>query len=244
MNKKRKTLVIALGIVSVVLLTTGITFALFRYAKNGDSENTIKSGNITFLYDEQNREGNGISIEDALPMSDTDGKAQTNSFNFKILSNTAPSISLPYEITLRQKAGTDNIGNAVKVYLAKTTGYTAPVNTEQEVIVSKFSELDDETNNGYAEKILHVDQVPLGSSNYEQNYRLKMWLDDSVDYNSGDYAGKHFTVTVNVYSKSNLSFRANDITYAPKTNPETNTPYTTCSDMQCAIDDLYTIYGN
>ncbi len=244
MDKKRKLLVLSLTVFSLILIGSGLTLAFFSYVKNGSTDNTIKSGNITFLYDEENRQGNGISIEDAVPMSEADGKAQTNAFNFKIKSDTAATITLPYEITLRKKDGSDNLDSVIKVYLAKTTGYDATVESEEEVITSLFSELEDETNNGYSEKVLLVDQVPLNSSNYEQNYRLKMWLADDADYTGIDLFDKEFTLTVNVYSKSNLTIKARELKYVSATNEETDEPYTTCSDAQCAIDELYEIYGN
>ena len=244
MNEKRKTLVLTLTMLSLILIGSGITLAFFTYTRVGTTENTVKSGNITFLYDEENQEGNGITIEDATPISDTDGKAQTRAFNFKIKSTTAASITLPYEITLRQKEGTDDIGSFIKVYLAETTGYDATVASETELLTSLFSELEDEVNNGYNEKILLIDEVPLNSNNYEQNYRLKMWMADDVDYTNIDYIDKEFTVTVNVYSRSNLSFAASNLTYTSPINSETEQAYTTCTTAQCAIDELYEIYGN
>ena len=61
---------------------------------------------------------------------------------------------------------------------------------------------------------------------------------------SVDYIDKEFTVMVNVYSRSNLSFNASNLLYTSAVNPETEEVYTTCSTAQCAIDELYEIYGN
>ena len=130
LNDKQKILGI-FGILSLVLIAVGVSVAFFTYSKDGITENTIKSGSITFLYDEINQSGNSIGIEDALPISDTQGKAQTNYFNFKIVSNSSNTNTIPYEITLRQKQETDNIGNKVKVYVSKIDSYNSAVKTEE-----------------------------------------------------------------------------------------------------------------
>ena len=160
LNDKQKILGI-FGILSLVLIAVGVSVAFFTYSKDGVTENTIKSGSITFLYDEINQSGNSIGIIDALPISDTQGKASTNYFNFKIVSNSSTTNTIPYEITLRQKEGTDNIGDIVKVYLAKTTGYNATVESEQEAELSLFSELDPVVKNMAKDLIKVITQTNL-----------------------------------------------------------------------------------
>lgn len=210
MNRKTQGLILFLSALGLVLIAIGGSLALFSYTQNGTTDNTIKSGSLTFLYDEENREGNGITIEDALPISDALGKAQVKAFNFKITSSVSSTTEIPYTITLRQKQGTDNIGNIVKVYLAKTADYTTPVANEEEVVTSLFSSLTDVTHNGYSEKLLLSTKVPAGSSDYVQNYRLKMWVDSNTNYSQVEnettheleypYNNKTFTATVNVYA--------------------------------------------
>ena len=198
--KDKQKLLAVFGILGLVLLLTAGTYAFFSYSKSGSTENTIKSGSITFWYDEINQSGNSISIEDALPMSDEAGKQQTQAFNFKIQSTTSSTTTIPYEITLRQKQGTDNIGDIVKVYLSKTSALNATIASEEEVVLSLFSELSNVTKNGYSEKLLHTDIVPASDTPYTQFYRLKMWVDNSADFSDGTLNDKTFTVTVNVYA--------------------------------------------
>ena len=198
--KEIKKLLIVASIVLLFVITLGVTYAFFTYVKDGTTENTIKSGSITFLYDEINQSGNSIGIEDALPTSDTLGKQQTNYFNFKIVSTASTTTSIPYEITLRQKTGTDNIGDKIKVYLSKIDSYNSQVSNEDEVVTSMFSDLTTVTHNNYSEKLLHNDIVPASNTRYEQYYRLKMWLDASTNLSSANYSDKTFTVMVNVYS--------------------------------------------
>ena len=106
MNKKSTGLLLSiLGVISLVLITAGVTYAFFSYAKQGTTENVIKTGTITFLYDELEGVGNGIKITDAIPMTDEVGKALADAnqyFDFKVTSTVSGDGTIPYEVTLRQ----------------------------------------------------------------------------------------------------------------------------------------------
>ena len=208
--KEIKRLLIVASIVLLFVITLGVTYAFFTYVKDGTTENTIKSGSITFLYDEINQSGNSISIIDALPVTDEIGKEQVKSFNFRIVAHPSSSTSIPYELTLRKKTGSDNIDDIVKIYLAKTSSYDANISSEEELVTSIFSDLTTVSKNGYSEKTLFSTEVPAGNLSYEQNYRLKMWIDNDADYsgiinsNTGEieypYNNKTFIITVNAYA--------------------------------------------
>ena len=182
MKNRKKLMVLILSVVILFIITIGVTYAFFSYTMIGTKENTIQSGNIMFIYDEVDKNGNGIGIQDALPISDSEGKRQTNAFNFRIISTTNSLISIPYEITLRKKQGSDNIDDIVKVYLAKVTDETTQVANEEEIVTSIYDDLEDTTHNGYNEKILYSEMVPATNNEYNQGYRLKMWIDNSINY--------------------------------------------------------------
>ena len=97
MKKKKVVIFTVISVVALVIITLGVTYAFFNYLRQGTTENTISSGSINFIYDEVDKKGNGINLVDALPISDTEGKAQTNGFNFKIVSKAAETISIPYD---------------------------------------------------------------------------------------------------------------------------------------------------
>ena len=229
MKKKKVVIFTVISVVALVIITLGVTYAFFNYLRQGTTENTISSGSINFIYDEVDKKGNGINLVDALPISDTEGKAQTNGFNFKIVSKASDTISIPYEITLRKKLGSDNIDNIVKVYLAKTVDNNTTVANEEEVVTSLYSNLTDTTHNGYSEKVLYTSVVPANNNQYNQGYRLKMWIDENTDYSpvNGEYPyeNKTFTVMVNVYSNgktlTEVSKRANISTVALGNTPIT-----------------------
>ena len=213
-SKNKKFVFIAVVIIlSLFMIIVGVTVAFFNYMKTGSTENLITTGNITFYYDEVDKIGNGINITDALPMSDSDGKAQEKGFNFRIVSNTISDVSIPYTITLRRKTGTDNLGDVVKVYLAKTNGYNDSVSNEVEVVTSLYDALTTVTNNNFIEKKLYEDVVPTDTTNYNQYYRFKMWIDETADIDDNQHMDKTFTVMVNVYANGehNEAINLNDL---------------------------------
>ena len=198
--KKKQVLLTLLGVISLIVITVGVTYAFFNYAKEGTTDNTIKTGSITFLYTEVSGVGKGISLTEAYPVADSIGKVQVGEgkvFDFKVTSNISMNSSIGYQVTARKKTGSTLDDSAVKVYLTEVNG------TEQELLLSKYSELsqtDRVDANKYTEKVLYESRVPANTSNYEKNFRLRMWVSDDTDFSDGSMNDKTFTLTVNVYA--------------------------------------------
>ena len=210
MNKKKQTIIAIAGIIGLIAITFGATYAFISYAKQGTKQNTIRSGNIEFLYTEVDGIGAGISLEDAMPMTDPQGMAQmgTNGhgyFDFKITSSTALSTSIPYTVTARVKGDSTLDSSVVKVYLSDPNtnqpidGYTTTeAGTGNEVASAKyFSEPTNSTGktwlpqytgtsyaSNYTEKVLYSGLVPAGSNSpsYEKDFRLRIWIADDTDF--------------------------------------------------------------
>ena len=200
-NSKKKQIIITLiAIISLIVITVGVTYAFFNYAKEGATDNTIKTGSITFLYTEVSGVGKGISLTEAYPVADSIGKVQVGEgkvFDFKVTSNILMNSSIGYQVTARKKTGSTLANSAVKVYLTEVNG------TEQELLLSKYSELDqtDKVDSSkFDERILYEATVPANTSNYEKNFRLRMWVSDDTDFSDGSMNDKTFTLTVNVYA--------------------------------------------
>lgn len=238
-NKRKYIILTVIAMTTFVLITIGVSIAFFDYIKEGVTENSLDTGKITFIYEEINKMGNGIKIEDAIPTTDSEGKNDTKYFDFKIVSNTSPNVSIPYEITARSSG--DDIGNIVKLYLTEIDG-----SNENELTLDKYNNLNDVMHNGYNEKILYKSKVPTNQENYIKNFRLRMWIDNNTDYSevtipahcsdetiadkdictnnennwieeskSYPYNNKSFSVTINVYSngKSVLEEDNDEIRY-------------------------------
>ena len=199
-NKKKQIIITLVAIISLIVITAGVTYAFFNYTKEGTTDNTIKTGSITFLYTEVSGVGKGISLTEAYPVADSIGKVQVGEgkvFDFKVTSNISMNSSIGYQVTARKKTGSTLDDNAVKVYLTEVNG------TEQELLLSKYSELsqtDKVDISKYDERILYEATVPANTSNYEKNFRLRMWVDENTDFSDGSMNDKTFTLTVNVYA--------------------------------------------
>ena len=199
-NKKKQIIITLVAIISLIVITVGVTYAFFNYAKEGTTDNTIKTGSITFLYTEVSGVGKGISLTEAYPVADSIGKVQVGEgkvFDFKVTSNISMNSSIGYQVTARKKTGSTLANSAVKVYLTELNG------TEQGLLLSKYSELDqtDKVDSSkYDERILYEATVPANTSNYEKNFRLRMWVSDDTDFSDGSMNDKTFTLTVNVYA--------------------------------------------
>ena len=199
-NKKKQIIITLIAIISLIVITVGVTYAFFNYAKEGTTDNTIKTGSITFLYTEVSGVGKGISLTDAYPVADSIGKVQVGEgkvFDFKVTSTISMNSNIDYQVTARKKTDSTLDDDAVKVYLTEVNG------TEQELLLSKYSELSQTDRvdiNKYTEKVLYGDTVPANTSNYEKNFRLRMWVSDDTDFSDGSMNDKIFTLTVNVYA--------------------------------------------
>ncbi len=199
-NKKKQIIITLIAIISLIVITVGVTYAFFNYAKEGTTDNTIQTGSITFLYTEVSGVGKGISLTDAYPVADSIGKVQVGEgkvFDFKVTSNISMNSNIDYQVTARKKTGSTLYDNAVKVYLTEVNG------TEQELLLSKYSELDvsDKVDSSkFDERILYEATVPANTANYEKTFRLRMWVDENTDFSDGSMNDKTFTLTVNVYA--------------------------------------------
>ena len=199
-NKKKQIIITLIAIISLIVITVGVTYAFFNYAKEGTTDNVVKTGGITFLYTEVSGVGKGISLTEAYPVADSIGKVQVGEgkiFDFKVTSNIEMNSNISYQVTARKKTGSTLANSAVKVYLTEVNG------TEQELLLSKYSELDqtDKVDSSkFDERILYEATVPANTSNYEKNFRLRMWVSDDTDFSDGSMNDKTFTLTVNVYA--------------------------------------------
>ena len=211
-NKKKQIIITLIGIISLIVITVGVTYAFFNYAKEGTTDNVVKTGGITFLYTEVSGVGKGISLTDAYPVADSIGKVQVGEgkvFDFKVTSNISMNSNIGYQVTARKKTGSTLANSAVKVYLTEVNG------NEQELLLSKYSELDQTDkvdSNKFDERILYEGTVPANTANYERNFRLRMWVSDDTDFSDGSMNDKTFTLTVNVYADGKVITDNLDIT--------------------------------
>ena len=203
MNKKKTLILSVVGLIGLVIVTIGITYAVFTYTKLGSTDNTITTGTLKFLYTENTGVKTGIKLTNALPISDTQGKAldgDNNVFDFSIEATNTGTEAIPYEVTLRKKS-TSTLGEEnVKVYLtdrteAQESSILEPTNFNK--LIQTNIDVGSEI-----EKTIYNGSVDGNTTDYKKDFRLRMWVDDAED--SGNIYGKEFTAMVNVYSNAKV----------------------------------------
>ena len=207
LNKNQKTKAITLaviGILVLLVLTFGVTYALFSYTRLGTTENIVTTGTMKLLYIENDRAGNGINMTEAYPTSDDIGKTLTgdnNVFDFTIEGSNSSNQDIYYQVVLRKKADSTLAEEAVKVYLTDMTE-----DEDNEIIgPTKYSDLTTSTiNKEETEKIIYSGALSAGKMDYTRSFRLRIWFNDEVDFSSGNYNEKTFTTLVNVYADTTV----------------------------------------
>lgn len=209
MNKKIKMTIVIGVALAVVAGLLSEAYAFFSYVREGTKTSTLTAGAIKFHFQEGTNE---ISIEDSLPMIDSEGKELTDYFEFTITSDTPTGISIPYQITGR-KVDPDNVYDGIKVYLTEVN----EVNNEEvetQVAFGLYSSFTTVTHNNNTEALIYSGTVPANSSNYSQKYRLRIWYDndkffttttDQQGHKIHPYNGTTFGVKINVYANGTVA---------------------------------------
>ena len=228
MTKTRKTLVIIL-VTIMLLVVIGISYAAFSYTGTGQKLNTITTGAISMEYVEST---NVISMNNALPTTDSTGKKLSNSgeyFDFTVKSSIAGNTDINYEIAAKEENGNTFSGQNVKLYLTKVNSD----GSEEEAMPPKtYSE--DSTGNVYTGRPSDMMSLFVGNLNQqgetEIKYRLRMWVDES--YNpQNDNGGLVYKVKVNVYGQASDTVAEVEDTYCKDNG------FTTLSDCMLVMNN-------
>ncbi|MCI8548642.1 MAG: hypothetical protein HFJ38_07155 [Bacilli bacterium] len=214
-NNKSKIIISVLGLVFLLVLVVGISYAAFSYAKKGTKLNTIRTAQISMSYNEGE---NGISIADALPMEDSvgmqlTGTGQVFDFTVNIDMPGKGTSGIGYEVTAEKQNGSTLEDNDVKLYLERSINNTSYIAVDDP---SHYVPLDadDEFGAKAGEMVLDTHTTTTTQTFY---YRLRMWVDQNYEASS---ESKSFTITVNVYGSDtainsknyNVAIQVNNVT--------------------------------
>ena len=199
---KLKKYAILMAITGILLMMTGVGYALFTYFGLGNTAISISSNGVIFSYNEGKQ---GISLTESMPLTDIQGMAKSEYFEFNVKAKTEAS-EIPYYITARKTSNSSDIDEAIKLYLTKVDKN----GNEEGVALVKFSDLKQYTNSGidlskYVEKLLYNTRVVSNQVNYHQTYRLRMWIDYDTDFTNTKYQNANFGLTINVYGTAKNS---------------------------------------
>ena len=203
MRKNYKNTLLSLFILmtGALFLVSGISYAFLSYQGIGNKNSNITSSGITFNYKEKT---NYISLNEVMPMTDEQGKAQNDYFEFDIASTgVTNSFYIPYDIVLKKTNNSSNIDEAIKVYLTRVEN-----GSEIPLVLTTFNELGNYINqltNTQNEKLLHNGQVII--DNYNKTFRIRIWVDYDTDFTLSKYSNATFGLSVNVYSKGKIGIK-------------------------------------
>ncbi len=205
-KKRHPSILIILFLLSIVLVTMGVSFAFFEYIERGNTVNYVETGNMIFRYDESNREGNGIRIVDAFPITDAEGKVLTGSnqtFDFQVYTNIVDN-PVEYQIVAVKQDNCTLEESDVKVYLTQVNGsQETPVRNaiKSDGTVLRYSDLEDTDFPNQEGQIIYRHTMTNHTS-YTQDYRLRMWIAEDVNPADPNFSNKVFSIKVNVYARS------------------------------------------
>ena len=211
MKNKKKDLVLILIIFILLIAIVGISYAAFNYVGTGQKLNTITTGAISMNYIESS---NVISMNNALPTTDTTGKKRLNTgeyFDFTVKSSIKGNTDINYEIAAKEENGNTFSGKNIKFYLTKVNSD----GTDKEAMPPKtYSE--DTTSNVYTGRPADMMSLFVGNLNQqgdtEIKYRLRLWVDEN--YNpQNDNGGLVYKVKVNVYGQTSDTVAEVEDTY-------------------------------
>lgn len=181
--KRVWTISITLLVFSLFLLLTGVTFAVYSKFLKGTTNNIIEAGSISFSYNEDSFQGNGVKIENAYRISDDVGKMLNGAneyFDFSVNAR-ATIADLSYQVIALKQPQSTLDDSLVKVYVTTKNGnmeVASPlVQPDQRVLT--FQELRSSADG--SGKIVYNGHVSKSNHDYHQEFRLRLWIANDVE---------------------------------------------------------------
>lgn len=193
-NSSKKIIIAVIFISILVISVIGISFAVFIGSQHGSKDNTLSTGTISMTYTEDT---NGISIVNALPITDTAGKVLSGNneyFDFTVTTNIVGNSSVIYEIAAIKDNSSTLKNDEIKLYLERQISGTY----SEELAPGIYSPIENATEIGSPIGSMVLAQITRNSTTTD-NYRLRMWINQSTQV---DTVSKFYTVKVNVYGKT------------------------------------------
>ena len=223
--KNKKMLLMGLVSLFVVAIISLGTYAIWNSELlTGDS--SITTGQIKMSYTETNE----ITMDNALPMKDEEGKVLTDYFDFQVLSyvktkgsdNTKRKID--YNIVLEPISVENALNdNEIKVYLTMIENGVETVVVEPTTI----DQISDYILNN------HEDIFSNNKSEVVTSYRLRSWIDSKVDTSKFSDKKYSYKFRVNVNS-GNSAFSSSSV---PLDESGANRPLLTSNMIPVYYDD-------
>ena len=217
-QKSSKSFILGI-IMSLVLLISifSFSYAIFVYMRTTKTSIKLSAGTIMIGFSENS---NGISLNNALPISDNDAIStnnennENNYFDFYVTYNIEDNVSIDYEIdVVNSTLELDEIINKTLTSLPSTSVKVALLNNDTGISVLEpqyFSFIENIPASNNKEGYHLYTKSVTGSG--RDSYRLYMWIPE-IDSN-GNYVNpfafgensikeKTFSVKVNIQASAN-----------------------------------------
>ena len=189
----RQILLSSLAILILIIAVIGISYAVWSQTFKGQKENTITTGKISFSYTES--ETNNIKIENALPISDEQGKklnGNTEVFDFTVSNDS--TVNVKYDVIVTPYKN-DMDDKYIKVYLTDQNDVALkPYDSE----VPAYNTLNDDKEEKNS-KILYSSELTNVKKN--EKLRLRVWVSDKFDNKNTPTQSYIFAFKVNVRAR-------------------------------------------
>ena len=171
----KQVMVTLLAAFIIIVAAIGVSYAAFTYANEGSTVNVIKPGEI---YLKLNESKTGISMLNAVPLSDIEGTSlieEGSFYSFNITSTLKSGSNIIYDIVL--KSNLDKISpKMIKVYLVEVDGESTPVESEKVILAPTYLSNLKRSELANGESLFRGNLVQ--GDNIVTNYRLKVWISD------------------------------------------------------------------
>lgn len=194
MSEKTKKIIKIMAPISLIALV-GISYAIFYVILAGNKEHILKTGNLEFSYEEPS---NSLQINDTKVMSDEDGIAQTDYFEFKVSAEDSEEETMNYRIYLVENANSTMANTNVKVNLTQVVN-SSETQVLAPTIINNLS--------SYAKyegaKILYDSSFTFdGISSLEQIhiYRFRIWFNNGTITETTNGDSQNISMSSSTYS--------------------------------------------
>lgn len=189
--RKHSKLKVLTLVLFMLLALLGTSYAFFSWSYEGKEDNLLSTPDISFRFLESNKEV--IGIENGVPMTDEQGMSQTgtgNVFDFEVKSKFNANTDVKYTVSLEKltiDSGKTQIPeDEIKIYVEDFEGKTVLEPT-------KISDLDNYN------LFIKTDRHSKDNEEISSKYRLKVWLDESVDVFTNQ--NKQYKFKINIGTK-------------------------------------------
>ena len=207
-NTKNRKLVVVLIILGVVMLFTGLSYAIANFVFQGQRESKIEISGLSFTY----KENTALELTKLEPLSDEDGMASGNTYTFGVTATSKAPKDVYYYIYFTIDGSNTLLNKYVTFNLTNLT----TTETSGNLKMSSLSALGNDNYYAYGSK-LTLTSANLTTTN---NYRLTIWVNsDYVSDRKYEVKDKEQTVTVGGDTfKFKINVKASDTEFDPLEN--------------------------